>query len=108
MAYEIPLFRQTQTGSVQPENAAIFVRRGVPGQDAEAEIGERMAQRRQLPVQDGDHERLRRVKQHVAEAEMAMRDAGIAIGTGNGVAAAQDVLRMDTTRAPYRARAAAE
>ena len=43
----------------------------------------------------------------IAGAEMAMRDAGIAIDTGSGVAAAQAILRAGFTRTADRTRAAA-
>ena len=43
----------------------------------------------------------------IAGAEMAMRDAGITIDAGSGVAAAQDVLRSNFSRATDRTRAAA-
>ena len=43
----------------------------------------------------------------IAGAEMAMRDAGISVDAGIGVAAAQDVVRMGTARPSGKARAAA-
>ena len=43
----------------------------------------------------------------IAGAELAMRDAGIPLDSGSGVAAAQELLRTGVTRASDRTRAAA-
>src|SRR5688572_30652237 len=44
----------------------------MPGYAAETEVGKRMAERGQLPVEDRHHLRPGRMEKHVAEAEIAV------------------------------------
>ena len=74
-------------GQIEAEDSAIFGWRGMPGHAAEAKIGERMAERRQFPVENGDDARFGWMKQHVAEAEIAM-------GDGNGAVVVRQVSRQ--------------
>ena len=74
MVEELALGRNAERGVVEAEDAAILVWRGVPGQDAEADIGERMAERRKLPVEDADDPGFGRMEHQVAEPEVAMGD----------------------------------
>src|SRR6516164_10188439 len=48
--------------------------RDMPGQAIVGEIGERVAERRELPINNGKDARLRRVPDHVLEAVIAMDD----------------------------------
>jgi hypothetical protein len=61
--------------------AADAARRGmwdVPRHAVVAEIGERVAERGQLPIEHGDHARLGRMEHQVVEAEVAMDDRYLA------------------------------
>jgi hypothetical protein len=53
--------------------------RDVPGHAVVAEVGQRMAQRRQLPVQHGDGARLGGVEHHVVQAVVAVHDGHLAL-----------------------------
>ncbi len=61
---------------VQPRDAAELPRCDVPAHAVVAEVGQRMAQRGQLPVEDGQHARLARVEDQVVEPVVAVHDAG--------------------------------
>ena len=52
---------------------------GSPGQQVIAEVGERMAEGRQFPVEDGDDLRAFGVDHQVAEAVVAMHHRGLGI-----------------------------
>ena len=84
----------------------------MPGHAAEAEIGQRMAEGGQFPVENGHHPWLRRVKQHVAQTKIAMGDRyrpviGRQMGRQPG---RQPVQRLDPVarRLPPLARPAAD
>lgn len=79
MRDELGLGGNAERGPVEPENAAVLVGRGVPGHGAIAEIGERMTERRQLPVEDADHLGLLGVKEQVAKPEIAMGDRDMTV-----------------------------
>ena len=59
-------------GRAMPRNVP---RRDVPGHAVVAEVGQRMAERRELPVEHREHARLGRVEDQVVEAEVAVHDA---------------------------------
>src|SRR4029079_1266035 len=50
-----------------------------------AEVEQWVADRRQLPVDDGGHARFGRVDQHVGEVEVAVDDAGPQVGRAVGL-----------------------
>jgi hypothetical protein len=59
---------------IQAPNAAKGPRRDVPGHAVVAEVGQRVAQRRQLPVEHRDDPRLGRMEHQVVEPVVAMHD----------------------------------
>ena len=56
----------------QAEQAAVLVGRHAPGLAVERDVDQRMAERRQLPVEHADHARLGGMEHHVADAEVAV------------------------------------
>ena len=75
---------------VEPVDAAEGAGLDVPGHAVIAEIGQRVAQRGQLPVEHGDHARLGLVEDEVVEAEVAVHDADLRFVAGAG----RNVLRQ--------------
>ena len=73
-AYVLGFRRYAQAFDVQPAYAAKSPGRDVPGHAVIAEVGQRVAQRGQLPVQHGQYARLGGVEQQVVEPEVAMHD----------------------------------
>jgi len=63
-----------ERGEVEPQDAAVFARQRVPDHAVVAEIGQRVSERRQLPIEDGDDFRFGRVEHQVAEPVVAVRD----------------------------------
>ena len=68
-----------------PRNDA---RRDVPGHAVVGEVGQRMAERRQLPVEHGEDARLGRVEDQVVEPEVAVHDPTVSSSGGNVLRAA--------------------
>ena len=68
------LGRDAQRRQVQAANAPEHARRDMPGHAVVAEIGQRVAQRGQLPVQHGNDAGLGGVEHQVVQAEVAMHD----------------------------------
>ncbi len=64
----------------QPLDAAEFTGRNVPAHAVVGEIGERVAQRRELPVEHREHPRLGRMEHRVVEAVVAVHDGGFVGG----------------------------
>ena len=71
--------RSAQNGVVEAADATEGSRRDVPSHAAVGEIGQRMPQRRQLPIQYRQHPRLARPKEQVVEAVVAVHDGGAAV-----------------------------
>jgi hypothetical protein len=67
-------------GQIQPANAAKRTRGNVPGHAVVAEVGQRMPECGQFPVQHGDDARLGRVKHQVVQTVVAMHDADHVFG----------------------------
>src|SRR5260221_4276798 len=74
------LARDAQRIEVVAEQPLIVIRRDVVADAVVGEIGERVAERRQLPIENADHPRLVRVKDHVVEPEIAVTNGGLVAG----------------------------
>src|SRR5690606_15071904 len=62
---------------VQPADAAELPRRDVPAHAVIGEVGERMAERGELPVEHGEDAGLGRMEDDVVEAVVAMHNGGL-------------------------------
>src|SRR6185312_5197825 len=69
------LARDAERSEVAPEEAAELARRNPPRHQMVREIRERVAQRRELPVEHGDDAGLGGVEDEVVEAVVAVDDA---------------------------------
>ena len=87
---EFPLLGNPECRDVEPEQTAVFLRTGAPGKITEAYIRERMAKRRQFPIQDRDDPGFAWVEHHVADAKIAVRDGD------------SPVVRGQVLREPFR------
>ncbi len=76
-----------QAGDVKAADAAERARRDVPGHAVVAEVGQRVAQGGEFPVEHGKHARLGRVEHQVVEPVVAMHDAdhGLVASLGGDV-----------------------
>ncbi len=79
---------------VEPGDAAELARRNVPAHAVIGEVGERMAERRQLPVENGEDPRLGRMEDRVVETVVAVHDRGLV--------ARRDVLRQPGDQVVHR------
>ena len=88
----VALGRNAQRGQVAATDAAEGARRDVPGHRVVAEVGDRVAERRQLPVQHRQHPRLGRMEDQVVEPVVAMhhRDLRV-VARGRGQVRRQPV-----------------
>src|SRR5450755_358822 len=68
----VTLARDAERRMVEAADAAKRARRDVPRHAVVAEVGQRMAERRELPVEHGDDSRLLRIEDEVVEAVVAV------------------------------------
>ena len=97
--HELVLLRNAERAPVEVAHAPVFARGGVE-QDAEiGEVGERVAERRQLPVEHGGDARLGRVEHDIADPEIAVRHARlVAVGHARRQPVHQPVHFRDLAR----------
>ena len=79
MAQVLRLRWDAQRRQVQAPQATIFSGQRVVGDAVERHVGQRMAQRREFPVQHAHHMRLARVEHQVAQAVVAVADRGLCL-----------------------------
>ena len=81
---DVFLFRRdTQTGHIEPANTAKRARRNMPCHAVVAEIGQRVTERGEFPVQHRHNARLGRVKHQVVKSKVAVHYADEFGGTGH-------------------------
>ena len=74
------LRRDAERREVEPGDAAELLRRDVPAHAVVGEVGERMAERRELPVEYREDPRLGRMEHQVVEAIVAVDDHRLVAG----------------------------
>src|SRR5437660_5168023 len=74
------LERDAERPEIEPPHAAEWATAGnVPTHAVIGEIGERVSQRRELPIQHGDDAGFGRMKDEIVEAIVAMNDGGLVV-----------------------------
>ena len=98
------LGRDSQGGEVGAGETAELPRRKAPRHRQVREIGQRMPERREFPVEDGENSRLGRMEDHVVEAKVAVHDRRLVVrgNVGGQPADEGDPLPQCARRPPNR------